>query len=366
MRGLVSLCASLCMGALLGLASGRWWGSVLDASLVGVACWLCVDCSRGLVSRWRWRRMGMRPDQPGPAPDGTFRHWPGWSWVTACVVLGAGVGVLLGGMLARWVGSHLRLGHEGVGLSVALLGTLIVALMISHFFYTRERVALSHQEAEAARRLAAESQLRLLQAQLEPHMLFNTLANLRVLIQLDPLQAQHMLDQLIGFLRSTLSASRRQSHTLADEFDRLGEYLALMQIRMGPRLRTELQLPDTLRECRVPPLLLQPLVENAIHHGLEPQIDGGTLRVSARDQGERVCIQVQDDGLGLAEWPARHEAGQAGGGFGLQQIHDRLQVTWGDAASFTLECVPSGGTLATLCLPRDTAATLAESTSHAT
>lgn len=370
MRGLISLCASLCVGALVGWASGQWWGAVLDASLVGVACWLCVDGSRALVSRWRWRRMGLPLDQTGPAPDGTFRQWPGWPWVATCVLLGGSAGVLLGGVLAQWVGAHVgvsshlslllsRPGHERTGLTGLmglLLGTLILAFVISYFFYIREQAALNQQEAEAAHRLAAESQLRLLQAQLEPHMLFNTLANLRVLITLDPKQAQHMLDRLIGFLRATLSASRRSSHTLAEEFDRLGEYLALMQIRMGPRLRTELDLPEPLRGCMVPPLLLQPLVENAIHHGLEPRIEGGILRVSARAWGEGVCIEVQDNGLGLDEGHDRRtDTLQAAGGFGLQQVRDRLQVTWGAAASCVLTRAPGGGTLATLLLPPQTA-----------
>ncbi len=359
-RGLVSLLASVCAGAMLGLGSGRWWGSVLDASLVGAACWLCVDGSRGVVSNWRWRRLGMRSDQPGPAPDGTYRHWPGWPWVMACVALGAGVGVLIGGGLARWVGARLSvalgaaelmppaMGRDGVNGTFALLGTLLMALAISYFFYSREQVALVQQDAEAARRLAAESQLRLLQAQLEPHMLFNTLANLRVLIGLDASQAQHMLDRLIGFLRATLSASRKPSHTLAEEFERLDEYLALMQVRMGPRLRIRLHLPRALRDCSVPPLLLQPLVENAVRHGLEPKVGGGALSVIACAQGDHVCIQVQDDGLGLAD------AALAQGGFGLQQVQDRLDVTWAGAASFKLERVAGGGTLATLVLPHQT------------
>lgn len=365
-RGLVSLLASVCMGALVGLgSSGRWWGSVLEASLVGSACWLFVDGSRGVVSGWRWRRMGMPADQTSPAPDGTYRHWPGWPWVMWCVALGAGAGVLVGGGLARWAGGHLRdalgstefvppaSGHDGVNWVVALLGTLLMALAISYFFYSREQVALVQQDAEAARRLAAESQLRLLQAQLEPHMLFNTLANLRVLIGLDAPQAQHMLDRLIGFLRATLSASRKPSHTLAEEFERLGEYLALMQVRMGPRLRTQLQLPQALRDCSVPPLLLQPLIENAVRHGLEPKVDGGSLCVRAWAQGEQVCIQVQDDGLGLmdGDLPCVDLAALMAGGFGLQQVKDRLDVTWAGAASFRLEGRAGGGTLATLVLP---------------
>ena len=144
-----------------------------------------------------------------------------------------------------------------------------------------ERLAHARADAEAARRAAAENQLKLLESQLEPHMLFNTLANLRVLIGIDPPRAQAMLDRLIAFLRATLNASRSTLHPLATEFERIGDYLALMGMRMGPRLQSQLSLPDALRDVGVPPLLLQPLVENSIKHGLEPQIAGGRIEVDA-------------------------------------------------------------------------------------
>src|SRR2546428_7082195 len=121
---------------------------------------------------------------------------------------------------------------------------------------------------KAAKHSAAESKLKLLESKLEPHMLFNTLANLGVLIGTDPPRAQAMLDRLIAFLRATLEASRSGSHPLAAEFARIADYLELMQVRMGARLRSRLELPDDLAALPVPPLLLQPLVENAIQHGL--------------------------------------------------------------------------------------------------
>ena len=232
---------------------------------------------------------------------------------------------------------------------VAAMVTLGVTLVVSYFFYARERVALSLKEAEAARRLAAESQLRLLQAQLEPHMLFNTLANLRVLIQMDAVMAQAMLDSLISFLRATLSASRQHAHPLADEFDRVADYLALMQVRMGARLRVHLDLPDDLRACPVPPLLLQPLVENAIQHGLEPKLDGGDLRVEARRNGAMLQVTVLDTGLGRTAGEAASSS--PGTGFGLQQVRERLAVTWGDAASLQLADRSEGGMVVTLTCP---------------
>ena len=213
---------------------------------------------------------------------------------------------------------------------------------------TRERLNHARAEAEAARRQAAESQLRLLQSQLEPHMLFNTLANLRVLIGTDPPQAQAMLDRLIAFLRATLSASRTGAHPLATEFERLADYLALMGTRMGPRLQSTLDLPDTLRQLPVPPLLLQPLVENAVKHGLEPHVKGGRVEVRARVDGQTLVLTVRDTGAGL-----RDGTPPEGTGFGLVQVRERLHTLHGAAASLVLAPAhdAEGGTLATIRLP---------------
>ncbi|MCM2355983.1 MAG: histidine kinase, partial [Arenimonas sp.] len=196
---------------------------------------------------------------------------------------------------------------------------------------------------------AAENQLKLLESQLEPHMLFNTLANLRVLIALDPPRAQAMLDRLIAFLRATLNASRVGTHTLAAEFERLDDYLALMAVRMGPRLQVAFDLPQDLRALPVPPLLLQPLVENSIQHGLEPQVEGGRIEVGARREGSRLVLTVRDSGVGLSAAPPSH-----GTHFGTQQVRDRLAALYGDGAAFTLAPAPEGGTLARITIPLET------------
>jgi LytS/YehU family sensor histidine kinase len=174
-------------------------------------------------------------------------------------------------------------------------------------------------------------------------MLFNTLANLRVLITLDPPRAQAMLDRLIAFLRSTLEASRAGTHTLADEFARLDDYLALMAVRMGPRLHAQLRLPPELAALPVPALLLQPLVENAIRHGLEPKVEGGHIELSAARDGPHLLLAVRDSGLG---WP-----GTPREGFGLAQVRERLAALYGAAARLQIGPAAGGGTLATLTLP---------------
>lgn len=373
MRGLMAVLFCVGVGSVMGLARDQYLAGVVDSVSVGVGCWFFVDTSRMLMARWHWGRLNMPAGHPGPAPDGTMPYWPGWGRMAWCLVFGTVLGVLSGARLGRWASVTLGIAsgwqggstHSSKTFWVILSGSLGVTAAVSYFFYARERVAMSQKEAEEARRVAAESQLRLLQAQLEPHMLFNTLANLRVLIQMDAGQAQAMLDRLIGFLRSTLSASRQAAHPLSDEFERVADYLALMQVRMGPRLQTSLHLPVALRACMVPPLLLQPLVENAIQHGLEPKVEGGTLRIEAsRAPDQRLCIRIIDSGLGLGSpaggsvfaEPKRSSMptpvpSPKGRGFGLRQVRDRLAVTWGDAACLTLTPASEGGTIATLMLP---------------
>jgi signal transduction histidine kinase len=184
------------------------------------------------------------------------------------------------------------------------------------FFYHREK-------AHALERQATEARLKLLETQLEPHMLFNTLANLRALIATDPPRAIGMLDRLNDYLRATLRASRTDSassaHTLTHEFARVRDYLELMAVRMGPRMAYALNLPDTLAQHPVPPLLLQPLVENAIRHGLEPQLDGGRITVSASAEGSSLILEVIDTGVGM-----NPGAAPGGSGFGLAQVRERV------------------------------------------
>lgn len=184
-------------------------------------------------------------------------------------------------------------------------------------------------------------------------MLFNTLANLRALIATDPERAGHMLDRLIDYLRATLGASRRERHPLADEFARLDDYLALMAVRMGPRLGYALDLPAPLAQASVPPLLLQPLVENAIRHGLEPQLAGGriTVRAQATDQGRRLQLCVHDTGPGVDPGAGLGATATPGGGFGLQQVRERLATLYGPEGTLELIAASAGGTSAIVTFP---------------
>jgi hypothetical protein len=292
------------------------------------------------------RRRGDRPEPP------TTRHgWIGWGWMMPCILLGSLAGYS-GGL---WLGDLLsgqrtlppwQLGDRRVALSVGF--TLLVSLLGSLFFFSVFKLNALRLEQAQAQRQAAEARLTLLQSQLEPHMLFNTLAHLRVLIKLRPDEAQQMLDRLIDYLRATLQASRATEHPLAEEFERLSDYLALMQLRMGERLHVHLDLPAELGGVAIPPLLLQPLVENAIKHGLEPHVDGGELRVSAARAAGRLVLEVADSGAGLTQSSELKGVGTA---FGLAQVRERLAQRYGDAARFELQPRRGGGSVARIEIP---------------
>lgn len=332
----------LLAGLLNYLMRGHHLGlSMLYSFMIGaqISAWISLLSAglRWLLRRWRG---------PAATPSAV---WVGWGWMLPCVLVGSVAGYSGGAWLTNTLtGMHEPLpwelpgGHAAISVAFAVL----MSLLATALYYSMFRVnALRLAQAEAQRQ-AAEAQLTLLQSQLEPHMLFNTLAHLRVLIKLHPDEAQRMLDRLIDYLRSTLQASRATEHPLAAEFDRLADYLSLMSLRMGERLRVHLSLPEDLARLTIPPLLLQPLVENAIKHGLEPHVDGGELRVSARRQGHCLLLEVADSGVGLPQATAL-----PGTGFGLAQVRERLAQRYGSAGRVELLPQAGGGSMARIEIP---------------
>ncbi|MBC7547294.1 MAG: histidine kinase, partial [Polaromonas sp.] len=227
-----------------------------------------------------------------------------------------------------------------------LLLSLVAGSVITYYFLSREQLARERERTAQAQRQAAEAQLKLLQTQLAPHMLFNTLANLRALITTHPDGATDMLDRLVAYLRATLQASRATAHPLKAEFDRLQDYLALMAVRMGPRLAFTLDLPSTLADRSVPTLLLQPLVENSLRHALEPHIQGGHITVTAQQLGAQLVLQAHDTGA-LADLNRLGPSNPQATGFGLTQVRERLATRYGSAASLRFSTPAQGGLLAT-------------------
>ncbi|GAB4043089.1 MAG: hypothetical protein Fur0014_15580 [Rubrivivax sp.] len=251
-------------------------------------------------------------------------------------------GVAVGWPLGVWMveGSGTWFERAGPG---AIAGMVMFGALISFIFF--QIFNAKARQAEAEKR-AAESQLRLLQAQMEPHFLFNTLAGVLTLIDAEPARAKAMLESFTDYLRATLATLRRDQGPLAAELDLAEAYLKLMQLRMEDRLRYEIDADEAARAARVPPLLLQPLVENAIHHGLEPKLEGGTVRIRARIEGDRLQISVSDDGLG-PDAPRRRSTGN---GIALDNLRQRLRALPGDAGALQLEPLQPG-TRVTLSLP---------------
>jgi len=333
--GTVAIC--LIVGLLNYLMrGGSFWLGMLYSFTVGVQISAYISL---LMYGLAWLLRRRRSDAA------ELRHgWVGWGWMLPCILVGALAGYS-GGL---WLGDALtgnrslqpwHVADRRVALSISF--TLLVSALATWFFFSLFKLNATRLERAEAERQAAEARLTLLQSQLEPHMLFNTLAHLRVLIKLRPDEAQRMLDQLIAYLRATLQASRATEHPLTEEFARLSDYLALMQLRMGERLRVRLDLPAELGGIAIPPLLLQPLVENAIKHGLEPHVEGGELRVSATLQGRLLVLEVADSGVGLTQASAL-----PGTGFGLDQVRERLAQRYGDQARFDLQPQPGGGSVA--------------------
>ena len=186
-----------------------------------------------------------------------------------------------------------------------------------------------------------EAQLKLLQAQIEPHFLFNTLANASSLIDTDPALAKRLLERLNDWLRMALIRARTDCATLGDELDMLENYLQILAVRFGERLHWHIEANQSARELPFRPMLLQPLVENAVRHGIEPKLGGGTILIRAITKNGTLHLQVSDDGVGLTE-------NNQTGGAGLENVRARVKALYGPAGRLTLVDNPNGGVTSTL------------------
>jgi len=200
----------------------------------------------------------------------------------------------------------------------------------------------AERQRDALRQRALEAQLRILQAQIEPHFLFNTLANLRQLYRLDAAGGEQMLDHLIGYLRCTMDELRAEASTVRRELDLASHYLALMKIRMGERLAYTFTVPDALLAHPVPPAMLISLVENAIKHGL-PDAAHGQVTLTAAVADGQLRLGVADNGAGLSS--------VGGSGVGLSNIRRRLEALYGQRAWLEVGAPESGGFVATIVMP---------------
>ncbi len=235
--------------------------------------------------------------------------------------------------------------------SVLALSLVITAILLL-IFLPRERAArveaaMAREQARlaASERETTEARMQLLEAQVEPHFLYNTMAHVVSLIDTDPGAAKGMLERLIALLRSTATAGNGGG-TLQAQVDHLRAYLDLLALRMGPRLTWTIDVPPELARLPLPPMLLQPVVENAIKHGLEPKVDGGNVAVSARRDAGVLVLTIADTGMGFRE---RRSPGSTG--IGLANLRARLAALYGSAASVTIEDNPPAGARVTIALP---------------
>jgi hypothetical protein len=233
---------------------------------------------------------------------------------------------------------------------------LIVASVIAKVMNTGRRkaeaqaaVATERAESESLKRQVMEARMAAMQAQVEPHFLFNTLASIDHLIETDPPRASQMQKNLIALLRASMPTMRETNNAgprpLERELAVIRPYLEILKVRMEERLQTQIEVPDGLLSAEFPQMMIQSLVENAIKHGLEPKAEGGRLLVKAEVRHGKLCVIVADTGLGFGR------AATAGTGVGLANIRERLQLLYGPKASLTVAENQPSGTIVTITVP---------------
>jgi signal transduction histidine kinase len=209
-------------------------------------------------------------------------------------------------------------------------------------------VATETADSEQLKRQVVEARMAAMQAQVEPHFLFNTLASIDHLIETDPPRASTMQKNLIALLRASMPSMRDSNpaqHALGREMAVIRPYLEILKVRMEDRLQATINVPEGLLSAEFPPMMIQSLVENAIKHGLEPKAEGGTLAVSAEIVHGRLAVTVADTGLGFGR------ADTAGTGIGLANIRERLKLLYGDKASMVVADNLPSGTVVTITVP---------------
>jgi sensor histidine kinase YesM len=267
------------------------------------------------------------------------------------------IAVLIGAAVDRFYGYDLQetfylrfrftlIAGLSAGLLYAAIVGAIVYLRAQHVAVANRRLTSEKNESDVSRQLT-ETRLRLLQAQIEPHFLFNTLASAQQLAHKGAPDAAKLIGHLVRFLRMSIPSMRDDKGALKREFEQINAYLAIMQTRMGERLTYSVNAPPEVEDFSLPPALVMTLVENAIKHGIEPAACGGQVNVSAARIGDFIRITVADSGVGFTST----ESKDVGGGLGLSNIAQRLQAIYGDRAHVNLTQAQPHGCVATLDLP---------------
>ena len=255
----------------------------------------------------------------------------------------------------------------GIVTRVRFLDEFVIATAVFVAGFARDAlVRLRERETHAARLEAqlADARLRALRMQLNPHFLFNTLHAVSALVERDPGGVRTMIARLSALLRRVLDGGASHEVPLRDELALVRDYLAIQQVRLGDRLRIEEHVAPEALDALVPALVLQPLAENAVGHGVSRAESGGTIRVEAGREGGALVLRVRDSGPGLVP-EASGGAETSGNGLGLANTRQRLDALYGPAASLALEPGAEGGAVATVRLPFHTADDLLPGRAHA-
>jgi len=354
--------------------SGPWWAGIVWTLVFALACavgftLLGIGLNAGHTGVqptlwWTWFQANMvisttiaviiRALYTLSARAIGFERLRRWSrarrsfYYSAVPLVGVAIGWPLGMQWALGIDVRRFFSFDRPGVLVATVAmATLITLIFQQFF------AIKARQIQAENR-ATEAQLRLLQAQIEPHFLFNTLANVVSLMEADPPRARVMLESFVDYLRASLTGLGQATHTLGDEIDLVDAYLRIIKIRMEDRLHYAIDVPAELRGRTLPALSLQPLVENAIVHGIEPQVRGGTIRIAAQLAGDALVLTVEDDGAGIVvadATPPRAGAAAHGSGTALANIRERLRQSYGSAAGLSLDRVVPQGVRASLSLP---------------
>ena len=315
---------------------------LLDAAIRELPGIVHVDSARDSL---QVRAKVRRPDPYGEHPLGRWNplHWPGIprNQILATVTPGhdsGSVTLICEPESAAWT-DFFRV-DDGTNLENANAITRAIARRVAE----RRRNERAMAAQTATEKELTVARLNLLHAQVEPHFLYNTLASAQYLSRTDPPRADEMLGHLIQYLRHSLPRTQDELATLGDELERALAYLEILKIRMGQRLAVQVDIPENLRGTRLPSMMLQTLVENAIKHGLEPRTAGGTVWIRARQSDDIVSITVADDGEGF-------NVQTTGTGIGLKNLRERLQLMFGGKASLAVVANFPSGVAATINVP---------------
>ncbi len=270
--------------------------------------------------------------------------------VVMCMIIGAVFGSFIGSLIAyKESFSNYFIEQQDLILHNIFYAVTIGSLAV-YLYIFRQRIFTTEAiiKEEKIKRLsiekkAAETNLKMLQAQIEPHFLFNTLSNILSLIDTDVKKGKLMMSDFIEYLRASLSKTRSEATTIGQEMATVRSYLNIIKYRMGDRLDFSINIPENLRTYSFPPMLIQPLVENAVRHGLEPKIPGGNVAITTFQKDDMLTVEVVDSGLGFndnSKW-----------GIGISNIKERLVSMYGDKGKLVFKDNEPSGVKAIIEIP---------------